>query len=150
MEGNVVTGNYAPTAGSGVFWDEGAVGAMSRDLIVANRCPTDGRSAAAIYVDGGEPGPSHVTADHITVVGHACADLPDGGAIVMEGGSSIEITASILWDNGKDFLDISSDDKHTIDGSTTSTADDPQFVDAEGGDFSLQSGSPATGQGAFG
>lgn len=135
---------------SGVFWDEGAVGTMTGDLLVANRCPSDGRSGAAMYIDGGEPGPSRVTAERITVVGQFCPDLPDGGAIVLEGGSSITITASILWANGNDVVTVASDDKFTINDSTTSTDDDPQFVDPGGGDYSLQTASPAAGQGAFG
>lgn len=150
LSGNVVTDNYAPSIGSGVFWDEGAVGTMTGDLLVGNRCPTDGRSGAAIYVDGGEPGPSRVTAERITVVGHACADLPDGGAIVLEGGSSISITSSILWANGTDIIDAAGDGEFTIEGSTTSSDDDPLFVDPAGGDYSLEAASPATGQGAFG
>jgi len=150
MSGNVVSDNFAPSVGSGVFWDEGAVGTMTGDLIVANRCPADGRSGAAIYVDGGEPGPSKVTAERITVVGHVCPDLPDGGAIVLEGGSSITITASILWANGIDVVTVAGDDEFTIDDSTTSTDDDPQFVDPPAGDYSLQDASPAAGRGAFG
>jgi hypothetical protein len=149
LAGNVITDNYAPSVGSGIFWDEGAVGTMTGDLLVANRCPSDGRSGAAMYIDGGEPGPSRVTAKQITVVGHACPDLPDGGAIVLEGGSSIAITASILWANGKDVVKVASDDKFTIDNSTTSTSNDPRFVDPAGGDYSLQGTSPAAGQGAF-
>lgn len=150
LAGNVITDNYAPSLGSGIFWDEGAVGTMTDDLLVANRCPSDGRSGAAMYIDGGEPGPSRVTAKRITVVGHVCHDLPHGGAIVLEGGSSIAITASILWANGTDVVTVAGDDTFTIDDSTTSTGNDPQFVDPAGGDYSLQGTSPAAGQGAFG
>jgi len=149
LAGNVVTDNYAPSVGSGVFWDEGAVGTMTGDLLVANRCPADGRSGAAMYIDGGDPGPSNITAEQITVVGHVCPDLPDGGAIVLEGGSSITITASILWANGTDFVTVASNDTFTIDDSTTSSDDDPQFVDPGGGDYSLPDTSPAAGRGAF-
>ena len=150
LAGNVVTDNYAPSVGSGVFWDEGAAGTMTGDLLVANRCPGDGRSGAAMYIDGGEPGPSNVTAERITVVGQLCPDLPDGGAIVLEGGSSITITASILWANGTDILAVAGDDEFTIDDSTTSADTDPHFVDPAGGDYSLQAASPAAGRGAFG
>src|SRR5204863_519889 len=40
LRGNVITGNYAPTNGSGVFWDEGATGTMTGDLLFANGCPS--------------------------------------------------------------------------------------------------------------
>jgi len=147
LAGNVVTDNYAPSMGSGVFWDEGATGTMTGDLVVANRCSSDARSGAAIYVDGGEPGPSRVVAERLTVVGHACADLPDGGAILLEGGSTIDITASILWGNGRDVLAVAGE-TFSISNSTTSVDADPQFRDPAVGDYALQPGSPATGQGA--
>ena len=150
LSGNVVTDNFAPSLGSGVFWDEGAVGTMTGDLLVANRCSTDGRPGAAIYVDGGDPGPSRVTADRITLVGHVCPDVPGGGAIALEAGSSISITSSIMWANGTDVVDITGDGEFTIVDSTTSSDDDPRFVDSVGGDYSLQDGSPAVGRGAFG
>ena len=124
MSGNVVTDNFAPTIGSGVFWDEGAIGTMTGDLVVGNRCTTDGRAGAAIHVDGGDPGPSSVSAERITVVGHACADAPDGGAILLEAGRP-SITSSILWANGVDVGDITGDGEFTIDNSTTSADDDP-------------------------
>jgi parallel beta-helix repeat protein len=149
LTGNVITDNYAPSIGSGIFWDEGAIGTMTGDLLVANRCPTDGRSGAAMYIDGGDPGPSRVSATRLTIVGHTCPDLPDGGAIVLEGGSSISITASILWANGTDVVAVAGE-KFTIEGSTTSTGQDPQFVDPTHGDYSLNGTSPAAGQGAVG
>ena len=148
LAGNVVTDNFAPSLGSGVFWDEGSTGTMTGDLLVANRCPNEGRSGAAIYVDGGDPGPSHVVADHLTIVGHACPDLPDGGAILLEAGSTIEISASILWANGTDVVAVAGEE-WSIDGSTTSAGADPLFTDPVAGDYSLQPGSPAAGQGAF-
>ena len=122
---------------------------MTEDLLVANRCPTDGRSGAAIYVDGGEPGPSLVTADHDHHRRPRCPDLPDGGAILLEGGSTIDDHRSILWANGTDVVTVRRARSSPIDDSTTSAGADPQFVDPAGGDYSLQAGSPAAGQGAF-
>jgi len=122
FEGNVVTDNYAPSLGSGVFWDEGATGTMTDDVLVANRCPTDGRSGAAMFIDGGAA-PSRVVADRLTVVGHACPDLPDGAAIVLEGDSTIDVTNSVLRDNGVDFLTSGGAERYTLDAATVTSSD---------------------------
>jgi hypothetical protein len=107
LTGNVFTDNFAPSIGSGVFWDEGAVGTMTGDQVIANRCTEDARSGAAIYVDGGVA-PSIVTIERVTVADHACADIsPDGAAIVIEGASQLTVVDSTLTGNTpSDFLTI--------------------------------------------
>ena len=52
---------------------------MREDLLFANGCPNEDRSGTAVYVDGGDAGPSIVTADHVTIVGHACPRPPRRG-----------------------------------------------------------------------
>ncbi|MEO8696463.1 MAG: right-handed parallel beta-helix repeat-containing protein [Acidimicrobiales bacterium] len=151
LHGNVITGNYAPTNGSGVFWDEGAKGTMREDLIFANACPSDdARSGTAVYVDGGAA-PSVVTLDHVTIAEHNCPfAAPAGAAIQVENLSKVTVKDSILWNNSREFQTL---DKgtFTIQNSITTVSGsgnkstDPQFVDPASGDFHLKPGSSAIG-----
>lgn len=142
FRGNLITDNYAPAIGSGVFWDEGATGTMRNDLIVANRCPSDEGSGAAIYVDGGA-GPSHVTVVNATIADHDCPGTT-GGAIYLQDGSTITIRDSILWNNTHEFTDIDGG-SHAVTYSITAepgmgnTLVDPLFADAAAGDYHLRS-----------
>lgn len=145
MERNLITDNHAPSAGSGVFWDEGAVGTMRNDLLVANRCPGGNRYGAALYVDGGPGGASRVTAEHLTIAGHACtASAPGGAAILIEAGSTLALKNSILWGNTREFA-TSSGGSFSINYSITTQPGtgnrnvDPWFVAAASGDYHVQS-----------
>jgi hypothetical protein len=102
LTGNLITGNITPSAGSGVFWDEGAVGSMRNDLIVQNVCPSS--AGAAIYVDGGPGGPSTVMLENVTIADHDCPGI--GGAVFIENGSQIAIRNAILWNNTEEFSTI--------------------------------------------
>jgi hypothetical protein len=102
LSGNLITGNITPSAGSGVFWDEGAVGTMRNDLIVQNVCPSI--AGAAIYVDGGPGGPSIVALENVTIADHDCPDI--GGALYIEDGSQVAIRNAILWNNTEEFSTI--------------------------------------------
>lgn len=151
--GNVITGNYSPGAGSGAFWDEGATGSMREDLIFANVCSADGSSGAAVYVDGGAA-PSVVTFDHVTIANHDCpGSSGPAAAVLVEAGSKVTVRDSILWANSGEFVTISGS-SYSVQNSISNEkgngnrADDPQFVDAENGDFHLKQGSPAAGAGA--
>ncbi len=145
LRGNLITDNYTPSAGSGVFWDEGATGTMVNDLVVANQCPEDNRSAAAIYVDGGPGGPSLVEIRNITIADHVCPDTaPDGAAIFIEAGSSITISNAILWNNTREFA-TSTGGTYSILYSITQASgtgnilSDPHFTDAAAGDYHVRS-----------
>lgn len=145
MERNLVTDNHAPSAGSGVFWDEGAIGTMRNDLLVANRCPGGNRYGAALYVDGGPGGASRVTAEHLTIAGHACAAAaPGGAAILIEASSTLTLKNSILWGNTREFA-TNSGGSFSISHSITAQAGtgnrnvDPLFVQAASGDYHLLS-----------
>lgn len=144
-ERNLITDNHAPSAGSGVFWDEGSTGTMRNDLVVANRCTGGNRYGAAIYVDGGPGGVSRVTAEHLTVAGHACAaSAPGGAAILIEAGSTLTLKNSILWGNTREFATNSGGGfgvtySVTVQAGTGNRAVDPLFVSAAGGDYHVQS-----------
>lgn len=144
LERNLVVDNGAPTAGAGVFWDEGATGTMRNDLLVRNRCPTGSRSAAALYLDGGPGGPSSVTVENTTIADHVCPGTPQGAAVVVEGGSVLSVRNSILWGNTREFYTLTGGSfsvaySITAQAGTGNRNSDPLFVDAPGGDYHVRS-----------
>jgi len=105
--GNLITDNYAPSEGSAVFWDEGALGTMKNDLIVGNRCPLDNRLASTLYVDGGPGGASMVAIENVTVAGQLCPGADPGSVVLIEDGSVLSIRNSIFWNNtGSNFATL--------------------------------------------
>jgi hypothetical protein len=147
LRGNVVTGNSAPLIGAGIFWDEGATGSMTNDLLYKNSCPNDGRSGAAVYIDGaGSSGPgSHVTMNHVTIADHVCPNQgTTGGTVYLERQSSVTVTNSIFWGNTRDFGGqggtswAATYSRTTLAGTGNITAD-PQFVNAVANDYHLKS-----------
>ncbi len=99
LERNLITDNYTPSEGTGLFWDEGAVGTMKNDLIVANRCPIDNRLASVLYVDGGPGGPSSVAIENVTIADNLCPGADPGAVVLIEDGSMITISNAIFWNN---------------------------------------------------
>lgn len=146
FEGNVITNNFAPSIGSGVFWDEGATGTHRNDLFFGNRCTNDGRQGTAIYVDGGDPGPSIVNLQHVTIANHDCPGTSaTGGAIFLEALSQAHLRNSILWGNTREFGDDGSAVIYSVGYSTSAQPGvgnalaDPLFANPATGDYHLRS-----------
>jgi len=136
LGGNLITDNYAPSEGSAVFWDEGAVGTMKNDLIVGNRCPLDNRLASVLYVDGGPGGPSMVAIENVTVADNLCPAADPGAVVLIEDGSMISIRNSIFWNNtGSSFATLTGGTfaisfSITTGSGTGNLLDDPLFAAA--------------------
>ncbi len=145
LRGNLFTENHAPSAGSGVFWDEGANGTMHNDLLHHNQCPDGLLSGAAIYVDGGPGGPSMVDMENLTVADHPCpATVLDGAAVLVQDGSQVTVRNAIFRGNTRDFLAVDGG-SFTVSWSITQApgagnfSADPLFADAAAGDYHLRS-----------
>jgi hypothetical protein len=145
LSGNVWTNNRAPARGGAIFIDDGAHAALAHELVYGNPCTKLG--SPAILVDGlGELG-SYATLDHVTVAEHDCPT--EGNAIEASRHSTVVVTNSIFWRNGRDFA-ARPDSNIAVTYSATSTSvagtgnlsADPRFVDPESGDFRLRPGSP--------
>ncbi len=155
LERNLITGNTTPSVGSGIFWDEGAVGTMRNDLVVRNTCLEDNRSGTAIYVDGGPGGPSTVMLENVTVADHPCpAMAPDGAAVFVEDGSMIAVKNAIFWNNTRDFATVTGGSyaitySITQESGTGNANVDPLFFDAVGLDYHVRSAAGRYTPGGF-
>lgn len=145
LRGNLVTGNEAPSAGAGIFWDEGATGTMHNDLIHHNACPDGLLSGAALYIDGGPGGPSLVSVENLTVADHACpGTAPDGAAVLVQDGSQFTVRNAIFHGNSRDFVGFEGG-SFAASWSITDApgqgnfAADPLFANAAAGDYHLRS-----------
>lgn len=144
LEGNLITDNDTPSEGSGLFWDEGAVGTMKNDLIVGNGCPVDNGLASVLYVDGGPGGPSSVAIENVTVADNVCPGADPGAVVLIEDGSAISIRNSIFWNNTGDGFATLTGGTYTITHSITAESGsgnflaDPLFADAPD-DYHLRS-----------
>ncbi len=159
LQGNVITGNFAVAAGSGVFIDDGADATLTDELYYANECTVDGGTEMLVDSGGETPTVAHLV--NVTIAQTDCPNSGNGGALlaaISEAGAppcEITVTRSIFWGNGGDDIvsagcDLtvtSSDTEQAIDGEGNISAD-PMFVDPAGGDFSLDPASPAVGLGA--
>ena len=146
LQGNVITDNHAPSIGSGVFWDEAAVGTMKNDLIFKNRCASGG---VAIYIDGQQETPpqggSVVEIENLTLADHLC---PGGGTVIeLERGSTLSMRNSILWNNSggignEAFWNNTLDMAWSIaqEPGIGNFHADPLFANADAGDYHLRSG----------
>ncbi|MBY0231939.1 MAG: right-handed parallel beta-helix repeat-containing protein [Gemmataceae bacterium] len=146
---NVFTGNFAPSVGSAVFVDDGAVASMDHDLVFANACNPKGTGAVPpVYVDGdGGGNGSTLTLDHVTIAGHTCKPTIAGNAITVTDKSKVVIKNSILWNNGGDDLAVDKTSKATVSYTlaskllkgTGNLSKDPLFADPKGHDYRLRS-----------
>jgi hypothetical protein len=146
---NIFTGNFAPSVGSAVFVDEGAIAALDHDLIYANACNPAGNGAVpAVYVDGNEDGTSStLIVSHTTIADHMCQPTVNGNAITVTGHSKVIVKNSILWNNGGDDIDVDATSNatvtYTLSQETVSgignLSKDPLFANSAGHDYRLRS-----------
>ncbi len=120
LEGNLISDNYAPSEGTAVFWDEGAVGTMKNNLVVGNQCPIDNRLASVLYVDGGPGGPSLVTIENLTIADNLCPGADPGAVVLIEDSSVIAIRNAIFWNNTGSAFATLTGGSYTISYSITS------------------------------
>lgn len=156
VEGNRWVSNRARGKGDGFFLDEGVTGTIVGDLYYANLCQ---EGASGIYVDGGVEFGSFATISNVTITGGDCGDDIVGSGLFAEGGSSFEVTESIIAGNGGksdvnqcDFCaeapdaepgSISNCIVGAVDGDVkvgegVEINNAPDFVDPENGNFSVE------------
>jgi len=142
---NLITDNYAPSIGSGVFIDDGAQAVLDHELIYANQCTQTG--GVGVYVDGlGDLG-SQVSVIHSTVASHNCPTALGGNGVFVERNSDVIVKNSIFWGNGGDdfWVDATSQlaATYTLSEEGTSGAGNfsanPLFADAANHDYHLRS-----------
>jgi hypothetical protein len=139
------TGNVG-TNGGGIF--------ISGSTVTIDHCLFDGNTVHNTGAGIEAEGNSTVTLTNTTVANNTWANaLGNGGTGgIMSYGSSLQISTSILWGNNSDNItgggfSISGSDISGWAGGTNNVNTDPKFVSAS--DYHLQSGSPATGMGAY-
>ncbi len=158
LRGNRYIENYAPSIGTGLFIDEGANARLYNELLYGNYNSDESRSGP-LYIDG-ETGSSvaRTEARNCTIANNPALDYGEGAAIVVEGGSVLELKDSILWGNGEDVQEAS---EFSVSGTSSliiansihaqpesdisglrfidCLVADPLFIDPALGDFHLRS-----------
>lgn len=149
MSGNIITGNFAPSAGGGVFVDEGAEAVLEGELIVGNSAPGAG---GGVYVDQSwDHRRSRAAILGCTIVDNTSEGWPGWGAGVYVQGSDVVIRDSIFWHNANPG---GNEDFAVVDGGTLAVtytlsqdspagtgniSADPLFADPAAGDYHLRS-----------
>ena len=154
--------NYAPTAGGGVFIDDGARAILDHELIENNEC--EERGGAGVYVDGAwDDIGSTGTLRHCTIANNHCPGCTFGGSgLLVEYHSVVTVEDSIFWGNGGDDFHADetsritityTDSEETVAG-TGNLSSNPLFANPANNDYHLQSTTgrwdPATGGGTGG
>lgn len=149
---NVFTGNFAPSVGSAVFVDDGAVASMDHDLVYANAGNPVGNGAVPpVYVDGNEVGEggagksSTLTMNHVTIADHTATPTVNGNAVSVTWNSKVIIKHCVFWNNGGDDVDADGTSKAIVSDTlsqevlqgTGNVSHDPQFVDAAEHDYRM-------------
>lgn len=149
LQGNLYTGNFAPSAGGAVFVDEGAVATLDHEFIAGNRALAAG---GGVYADAAWDGRrSTLVIQHCTIADNVADDWPGWGAGVFVQASDVTMSNSIVWRNlGRE----GTDDVTVVDGGTLATAYslltaphpgmgnlavDPLFANPAAGDYHLRS-----------
>ena len=146
---NHFSGNSAPSAGGGVFLDDGATVVVSHELIHHN--DTQARGGAGVYVDGlgeDEIGTT-VTMSHCTIADNLCPEGSQfgGNGLLVEYYSVVTVQDSIFRGNGGDdfYADETSqitvtytDSEETVAG-TGNISSNPLFANSANEDYHLQS-----------
>lgn len=134
-----VVGNTATQNGGGIY----AMNSASVELYATKVTNNDAQTGGGIYADGGL----------LSLVRSTVAT--NGQALYLQNSVTLALNSSIVWAEG-DGMAIGRNSSNplaaTVDYSIVDYADfeegvdlgsDPLFVDAEGGDHSVESGSPA-------
>lgn len=140
IEDCIVTGNETGSNGGGIGLDEEVDAIITGTYVVDNH--------AAQYFSGINVSGSDVTCNNLTISGGTSGG---GGVIGISENGHVELTNSIVWNNGE-FNFGSSDGTGSInvtysdiDGGFDGVGNidtDPLFTDANGGDYSITQDSP--------
>jgi hypothetical protein len=150
LDHNVVSENWAATAGGGEFIDDGASATVDHELIVNNEAVE--RGGAGMYVDGlgldVTDGGSRAQISFSTIANNHGGKPNAGNGIRMATESTISVKNCIIWGNeNADFLigdpgirfqmdhSISEDAVTGVGNATV----DPLFADPAAGDYHLRS-----------
>ncbi len=136
MKNCTLTGNNAQSGGGAFFWSGGL---LSDSVGIGNLAQYGG---GAYFFNGGTLN-NCTLSENVATVGGGGAYLPDNGALnncILWGNSSINGGNDVDIHQGVIRYTCASDGvSHGADGCITNN---PQFMDAAGGDFRLQSNSP--------
>ena len=149
LEGNEYRDNFAPTAGGGLFVDDGAIAELRHELVHHNRVDANGNGGAGVYVDGAgtnEDGyPSFALFEFCTIAHNSGRDGNAGNGILVER-AEVTVLNCILSGNTDDFsfngigkLDVSYTMSEELIAGEGNQTGDPLFADTELPDYHLKS-----------